>query len=59
MKHAKQAKDPVCGMMVDVDKDAFQSNYQGTDYYFCASECKEAFDANPAKFLKNAPTRTP
>ncbi len=51
MKHAKQARDPVCGMMVDIDKDAFHSFYEGTDYYFCASECKRLFERDPAKYL--------
>ena len=51
MKHAKQAKDPVCGMMVDIDKDAFHSFFEGADYYFCASECKRLFEADPAKYL--------
>lgn len=54
-KHAKQAKDPVCGMMVDIDKDAFHSAYEGQDYYFCASECKTTFDANPAKYVAAEP----
>jgi Cu+-exporting ATPase len=52
----KQARDLVCGMMVDIDKAAFRTTHQGIDYYFCASECRKTFEANPAKFVA-APDR--
>ncbi len=48
---AKTAKDPVCGMDVDIDKAAATSTYQGQTYYFCAPGCKKAFDQDPAKFV--------
>jgi len=44
------AKDPVCGMMVDEKKAKLKSDYMGKIYYFCAPQCKEAFDKDPAKF---------
>jgi len=47
------AQDPVCGMTVDEKKAAAAgrtSQYQGRTYYFCADDCKKAFDANPAKY---------
>ena len=47
-----QVKDPVCGMMVDSDKAAAKSSYQGQTYYFCAEGCKRSFDANPTKYVK-------
>jgi YHS domain-containing protein len=51
MKHAKEARDPVCGMMVDIDPLAIQTTYQGTHYYFCSKECLDAFVAEPAKYV--------
>ena len=45
------AKDPVCGMDVDPKKAAAQSNYKSQTIYFCAVRCKQAFDANPEKYL--------
>lgn len=45
-------KDVVCGMQVDSEKAAGQSQYQGKTYYFCSNGCKAKFDANPAQFAK-------
>ena len=44
-------KDPVCGMDVDATKAAAVSSHLGQTYYFCAPACKQAFDAEPAKYL--------
>jgi YHS domain-containing protein/multidrug efflux pump subunit AcrA (membrane-fusion protein) len=46
-------KDPVCGMLVQVNKaeaDGLKSAYQGNTYYFCAESCKKRFEEN-AKFF--------
>ncbi len=43
--------DPVCGMTVNDDSE-FKSDYQGKEYYFCCSHCKEKFDLNPLKFTR-------
>ena len=45
-----QVKDPVCGMTIDSAKAAGQSDYQEQAYYFCSTQCKQQFDANPATF---------
>jgi Cu+-exporting ATPase len=45
------AKDPVCGMDVDPKKAAAMSSYKGQTIYFCAIGCKQAFDADPEKYL--------
>ncbi|MEO7132695.1 MAG: YHS domain-containing protein [Vicinamibacterales bacterium] len=45
-------KDVVCGMQVDPEKAAGQSQYQGKTYYFCSNGCKAKFDANPAQFAE-------
>jgi YHS domain-containing protein len=47
------AKDPVCNMQVDEQKAAATSNYNGQTYYFCAKMCKESFDKDPEKYLKD------
>jgi membrane fusion protein, copper/silver efflux system len=55
------AKDPICGMAVDVAKArAAQefSEYRGTTCYFCSLGCKEEFDKNPADHRKAAPAGT-
>ena len=45
------AKDPVCGMNVNEETAAGQSEYKGKTYYFCAPGCKAAFDKEPEKYL--------
>ena len=49
---SQMEKDVVCGMMVDPETAAGQSEYQGKTYYFCAPGCKRKFDANPQQFVK-------
>jgi Cu+-exporting ATPase len=51
MRETMMAKDPVCGMDVDPDHAADQSEYNGQTYYFCSKGCKAAFDKNPEKYL--------
>lgn len=45
------ATDPICNMTVLVAGAKYHSNHDGADYWFCASGCKKAFDADPAAFL--------
>jgi len=40
-------KDPVCGMSIEESDAVGTSEYKGTTYYFCSSDCKETFDADP------------
>lgn len=49
-------KDPVCGMTVTPDTAAGQSTHNDTQYYFCSSNCKEQFDAEPGKFVGEGAT---
>lgn len=45
-------KDVVCGMRLSASE-AFDSlNYQGHEYYFCASGCKDKFASNPQRYIK-------
>ncbi|HEX3091854.1 MAG TPA: XdhC family protein [Candidatus Angelobacter sp.] len=43
-----EARDPICGMMVDTGKSKYKSEYQGTWFYFCCTACKQKFEADPA-----------
>lgn len=43
---------PVCAKPVDRET-APTSVYQGTTYYFRCPRCKERFDTDPGRFLRN------
>ena len=47
------AIDPVCGMEIDPQTAAGQSEYQGKTYYFCSLGCKKDFDKDPQKYVNN------
>jgi YHS domain-containing protein len=47
-------KDPVCGMDIEQDEAAGQSDFQGKTFYFCSNECKEKFDRSPQIYAKSA-----
>lgn len=47
-----KAKDPVCGMEIEVDKARFKSEYQGKTYYFCSQSDKTQFEKDPTKYLE-------
>jgi xanthine dehydrogenase accessory factor len=47
-----EARDPVCGMIVEIATARFTSEYAGTTYYFCASGCKRSFDKEPQKYIQ-------
>lgn len=49
-----EAKDPICGMMVDKSKAKYTSEYQGKKIYFCCAGCKQTFEKDPQHYL--APT---
>ncbi len=46
-------KDPVCGMEVSRLSAIEELEYQGETYYFCAGICREAFEAEPGKYIKD------
>ena len=50
--------DPVCGMEVEEKEAAGSSTYKGVVYYFCSQHCKEEFDKDPEKYLKEKPEKT-
>jgi len=45
-------KDPVCGMEVSRTTAIDEFEYQGKTYYFCAGTCREAFEAEPEKYIR-------
>ena len=44
-----EARDPVCGMTVDVTT-AYAEAVGGQTYYFCSENCRQRFDENPAAY---------
>ncbi len=44
-------KDPVCGMEVSRLSAVSEYSYSGKSYYFCAESCREAFEAEPEKYV--------
>jgi len=51
-----QAKDPICGMMVEIATARYTSLYHEETYYFCCAGCKQKFDKEPKKYLVDAYT---
>ncbi len=51
------AKDPVCGMSVDMASAKHKAEHAGATYYFCSAGCRRKFVAEPERFLP-APTLT-
>jgi xanthine dehydrogenase accessory factor len=45
-----EAKDPICGMMVDVSKARHKSEFRGNAFYFCCAGCKQKFDKQPEQY---------
>ena len=54
-----QVIDPVCKMTIQDTDAAATSSYKGVTYYFCAEQCKEAFDKNPEMYVKKASVGKP
>jgi Cu+-exporting ATPase len=47
-----QVKDPVCGMVVDTATAAGgRVVYESEEVYFCSDSCREAFEAEPDRFV--------
>ena len=44
--------DPVCKMKVLPQTAAARYEYQGKTYYFCATRCRDRFEADPEQFLR-------
>ncbi len=48
---ASQARDPVCGMTVEVATATHRGDFEGQTYYFCCGGCRERFLAEPQRYL--------
>ena len=49
------AVDPVCKMEVYEKTANSKSEYQGKTYYFCAEMCRNTFEENPQKYIRQSP----
>lgn len=48
------ARDPVCGMSVEIDG-APALEHDGRTFHFCSRGCRSEFEASPERFLASAP----
>lgn len=46
-----KVKDPVCGMLIESTEAVASYEFDGTMYYFCATACRDAFVANPTRYV--------
>lgn len=46
--------DPVCLMKINPHEAAAQSDYQGRRFYFCAENCRKAFEQDPQRYASRA-----
>ena len=56
---AGDARDPVCGMLVDPGTAKHRVEHDGQTHYFCCDGCKAKFLADPGRFLKPADKGVP
>jgi YHS domain-containing protein len=49
--------DPVCGMRIDPHNAAARLCHEGHEFYFCAKRCRQAFEADPQRYLVKGPKR--
>lgn len=43
--------DPVCGMRIDPAGAAASEQYDGYTYYFCSTNCRDLFMADPQRYV--------
>jgi len=55
---AKTATDPVCGMSIDPETTPHVATHDGTHHYFCSASCLAKFEADPARYVGDAPRRS-
>ncbi len=51
--------DPVCRIDLEEQGAMVTSEYQGKVYWFCTHTCKEAFEEDPERYLKDIAIRPP
>ena len=47
--------DPVCRMAVDPSRAAAVLKYRGSDHCFCSQSCRDAFEADPKRYVARSP----
>jgi len=50
--------DPVCGMSVDPATATHVATHDGAHHYFCSAGCLAKFEADPARYMSDAPRPT-
>jgi YHS domain-containing protein len=45
-----EARDPVCGRVIDIRVAAGRVTYQSEELYFCSDACLREFEADPERF---------
>ena len=53
-----QAKDPVCGKMIEIRDAAVRTTYESHEVHFCSEECHRAFEAAPEQYERHEPPFT-
>jgi YHS domain-containing protein len=48
---ALMARDPVCGMDVEIARAPASTDYEGRTYYFCSIQCKQDFERQPQMYV--------
>jgi xanthine dehydrogenase accessory factor len=46
-----EARDPICGMTVDMARAQHTADFAGRRFYFCCAGCKQVFDKQPEKYI--------
>jgi YHS domain-containing protein/uncharacterized membrane protein YraQ (UPF0718 family) len=50
----RYAKDPVCGMQVEIEHAPATAREGGAQYWFCSDHCQHRFTADPVRYLTTA-----
>ena len=45
-----EAKDPICGMTINIAGAKYTSDFHGRSFHFCCAGCKRAFDRQPERY---------
>ena len=49
-----EARDPVCGMSVNIASAKYRSERFGKNFYFCCHRCQQTFDQDPQRYVASA-----
>jgi YHS domain-containing protein len=51
LEHGFYAKDPVCGMTVEIARAAARCDHDGRVYHFCSERCRDMFLLAPQQYV--------